>query len=288
MTAVPALPTTTPAGARARHSSTALGSVGRRVPGAGVAAGLGFLIVPLVAAFVYSTAKIAPLSGAVTWLGLDNYVTMFSDPVFYRSLVNTALFIVITVPLSMAIGLALAVLMNSVLPGRKVVRTIIYLPLVISGVAVGLIGTFLFNETIGVLNGLATSLGLPNAVLAVQRRAGVRLARAGHAVDPGRVHHDHLPGRRCRRVPQELYESAAVEGATGWQRFRFITLPLLGPVDVLPADHERHLLLPGLRHRLRAHQRRPRGGARRCSAPTRTRPPSDPPATRATAPRSGS
>ncbi len=92
---------------------------------------------------------------------------MFTDPTFFRSLLNTAVFIALTVPLSMAVGLALAVLMNSVLPGRKVFRTLIYLPLVISGVAVGLIGTFLFNETIGVLNSL---LGRRRPSLAVQRR----------------------------------------------------------------------------------------------------------------------
>ena len=80
---------------------------------------LAFLIVPLVGAFVYSTAQIATLSGRVTWVGFENYATMFADPTFFRSLLNTALFIVLTVPLSMAVGLALAVLMNSVLPGAE-------------------------------------------------------------------------------------------------------------------------------------------------------------------------
>ncbi len=121
-----------------------------------------FLVLPLLGAFVFSTAEIAPLSGKITWVGLDNYASMISDPTFYRALVNTAVFIGLTVPGSMAIGLALAVLMNSVLPARKVFRTIIYLPLVISGVAVGLIGTFLFNETIGVLDNISESLGLPS------------------------------------------------------------------------------------------------------------------------------
>jgi multiple sugar transport system permease protein len=189
---------------------------------------LGFLIVPMVAAFVYSGAKIATLSGQVTWVGFDNYARMFGDPTFYRSLLNTALFIVVTVPLSMAIGLALAVLMNSVLPGRQVVRTLIYLPLVISGVAVGLIGTFLFNDTIGVFNGLATSLGLPNVGWQSSGApAFISLVLITLWIRVGFTMIIYLAGLQA--VPVELYEAAQVEGASGWQRFRFITFPLLGP-----------------------------------------------------------
>jgi multiple sugar transport system permease protein len=189
---------------------------------------VGFLIVPMVAAFVYSGAKIATLSGTVTWVGFDNYARMFADPTFYRSLLNTALFIALTVPLSMAIGLALAVLMNSVLPGRQVVRTLIYLPLVISGVAVGLIGTFLFNDTIGVFNGLATSLGLPNVGWQSSGApAFISLVLITLWIRVGFTMIIYLAGLQA--VPVELYEAAQVEGATGWQRFRHITFPLLGP-----------------------------------------------------------
>ena len=229
MTAVSALPTTSPpvaGGSRRRRPRWDRSAVAFLAPA--LLLSIGFLIVPMVAAFVYSTAKIAPLSGRITWLGLENYATMFADPVFYRSLVNTALFMAITVPLSMAVGLALAVLMNSVLPGRKVVRTIIYLPLVISGVAVGLIGTFLFNETIGVFNGLATSLGLPNASW---QSSGIpafaSLVLITLWIRVGFTMIIYLAGLQA--VPQELYEAASVEGATAWQRFRFITFPLLGP-----------------------------------------------------------
>jgi multiple sugar transport system permease protein len=186
---------------------------------------LAFLIAPLIAAFVYSTAKISSLSGKITWVGLANYQTMFSDPTFYRALINTAIFIVLTVPLSMAIGLALAVLMNSVLPGRRIVRTLVYLPLVISGVAVGLIGTYLFNETIGVVNALLGSAGLPWQSSGPAAFASVVLITLWIRV--GFTMIIYLAG--LQGVPTELYEAAQVEGANGWQRFRFITLPLLGP-----------------------------------------------------------
>ena len=176
-----------------------------------------FLIVPLIGAFVYSTAKIATLSGKVTWVGFANYATMFTDPTFFRSLINTAVFIVLTVPLSMAVGLALAVLMNSVLPGRKVFRTIIYLPLVISGVAVGLIGTFLFNETIGVLNSLLGGAGLPWQSNGAWAFASVVLVTLWIRV--GFTMIIYLAG--LQGVPNELHEAGAGRG-----RRRLAALPV--------------------------------------------------------------
>jgi multiple sugar transport system permease protein len=187
-----------------------------------------FLLLPMVLAFVYSTAKIAALSGDISWVGLANYATMFTDPTFYRSLVNTAVFTVLTVPLGLAIGLALAVLFNSVLPARKLFRTIVYLPLVISGVAVGLIGTFLYNETVGVLDKILVLLGLPS--VSWQSNGPAAFASVVLITLWIRVGFNmiiYLAGLQA--VPVELMESAQVEGAGTWQRFRWITLPLLGP-----------------------------------------------------------
>lgn len=187
-----------------------------------------FLVLPMILALVYSFAKIAPLTGKISWIGLVNYATMLSDPTFYRSLFNTALFTVLTVPLSLIIGLALAVLMNSVLPGRKVVRTIVYLPLVISGVSVGLIGTFLFNETVGVLDSVLTSIGFPSVPWQSNGPwAFASLVLLTLWIRVGFTMIIYLAGLQA--VPVELLESAQVEGAGRWQRFRWITLPLLGP-----------------------------------------------------------
>lgn len=187
-----------------------------------------FLLLPLVLAFVYSFAEIAPLSGRTTWIGLENYAQMFSDPTFYRAALNTAIFTILTVPGAMAIGLALAVLMNSVLPGRRVVRTLIYLPLVISGVSVGLMGTFLYNETVGVVDSILQQLGLPG--IPWQSNGAAAFASVVLITLWIRVGFNmiiYLAGLQA--VPVELYEAAQTEGAGGWQRFWNITLPLLGP-----------------------------------------------------------
>ncbi len=212
-----------PRGRRGRWEWSALGFVGPSVLLA-----LAFLILPMGAAFVYSFTKISSLSGKTEFLGWSNYTTMFSDPTFFRALLNTAVFTVLTVPLSMAVGLALAVLMNSVLPARKVFRTVVYLPLVISGVSVGLIGTFLYNEVIGVVNKLLATVSLPGVpwqsdgfwaftsviLVTLWIRIGFNMII-------------YLAG--LQGVPVEMYEAARTEGASRWQQFRFITVPLLGP-----------------------------------------------------------
>ncbi len=219
----PPSPTANPRRRRARWDVSALAFVAPAILLA-----LGFLIVPMIGALIFSTAKIASLSGRVTWVGLTNYSTMFADPTFYRALLNTALFIVTTVPLSLAIGLALAVLMNSVLPGRGAVRTMIYLPLVISGVSVGLIGTFMYNETIGVVNKVLGDLGLPSVAWQSGGTAAfVSLILVTLWIRVGFCMIIYLAG--LQSVPVELKEAAQVEGANAWQRFRHITVPLLGP-----------------------------------------------------------
>ncbi|GAB2591280.1 carbohydrate ABC transporter permease [Microlunatus antarcticus] len=197
--------------------------------GPSVLLALAFLILPMLGTFFYSTQKVSPLTGDTTPLGLENFRTMLGDDTFVRALLNTALFTVITVPLSMALGLALAVLMNSVLPGRKIWRTVVYLPLVISGVSVGLIGTFLYNEVIGVVNKLLVALGASSGIPWQSNGAWAFISvvlvtlwiRVGFSMI--------IYLASLQAVPPDLYEAAALDGANGWQRFRNVTVPLVGP-----------------------------------------------------------
>ena len=96
-----------------------------------------FLFVPIVWAIVLSFQETKGF-GTPDWVGADNYVRLFSDPIFWQSLGNTAIFTVLTVPVDMLGGLALAVLLNSALPARGIWRTVIVLPMVISSVASGM------------------------------------------------------------------------------------------------------------------------------------------------------
>ncbi|MFD5806001.1 carbohydrate ABC transporter permease [Streptomyces sp. NPDC127020] len=186
-----------------------------------------FLLVPLVMALVlsfqYSTGLTSP-----TWAGLANYRQLVEDPVFWRTVANTAVFCVATVPVEMAMGLGLALLFNSVMPARPLWRTLVYLPMVISGVATALIGTLMFDENIGLLNKLIGAVGidaLPWQTDGTAAMGSVVLITLWMRVGFNMV--IYLAG--LQGISPELYEAARVEGAGWWQQVRNITVPMLGP-----------------------------------------------------------
>jgi multiple sugar transport system permease protein len=186
-----------------------------------------FLLWPLVAAFVLSFQHYSGF-GDASWIGLGNYVTLLSDAEFWRALVNTVVFTVLTLLGSVGLGLGLAVLLNTALPGRSVFRTIVYLPMVVSGVASGLIGVLLFDENTGVIDKGLNFLGLPP--IPWQSNGGAAMAAVILMTIWGRTGFNmviYLAG--LQGISPELLESAELEGATAWQRFRAITFPLLGP-----------------------------------------------------------
>ena len=186
-----------------------------------------FVLLPLVATLVISLQSTNGF-GAGTFIGLDNYTRLLHDGVFWRSLLNTALFTVIVTPASMVLGLGAAVLMNSVLPARGVFRSILILPMAVSGVATALIGVLIFDQNSGVLDEVLRSTGLPAPLWqsnGVPAFASVVLVTLWWRVGFNMlIYLASLQG-----VGPELYEAARLDGAGGWQRFRNVTVPLVGP-----------------------------------------------------------
>lgn len=115
-----------------------------------------FLFVPLGWALALSFQRTNGF-GDGAFAGLANYARLVRDPVFWRAALTTGLFTVVVVPVSMGVGLALAVLMNSVLPARGLFRAVVVLPMAISGVATALIGVLVFDENSGIANKLLAS-----------------------------------------------------------------------------------------------------------------------------------
>ena len=186
-----------------------------------------FLLLPLVFAFVISFQKKGSL-GPAEYLGINNYLDLFHDPIFWETLWNTLLFTVCTVPVGMAIGLGIAYLLNGVLPGRTLYRSIIFLPLVISGAATGVLGAWMFDQYNGFVNNLLATFGIdgPNW----QSSGGWAMFSVILMTLWQRVGFDmliYLAG--LQGVGQDMLEAASIDGATGWQRFRRISFPLLGP-----------------------------------------------------------
>lgn len=185
-----------------------------------------FVFVPLVGAAVISFQRTDGF-GSGTFAGLANYARLASDGLFWRSLVNTTAFTVLVTPLSMALGLGSAVLLNSVLPGRGVFRSVLVLPMAISGVATALLGVLVFDENSGVLDKLLASVGLPG--VAWQSGSGAAFSSVVLVTLWWRVGFNmliYLAG--LQGIGPELYEAAVLDGAGRWQQFRQLTVPLLG------------------------------------------------------------
>jgi multiple sugar transport system permease protein len=165
---------------------------------------------------------------AVEFVGVDNYAKLVQDPLFRKVTLNTLLYLLLGVPLTMAVALLVALGINRVERLRGFLRVGYYLPVVTSIVAVSVVWKFLYRDNGGLFNtvlgwvGLdgpgwldSTTLSLPSLVLmAVWRNFGTLMVifLAGLAT-----------------IPQEVAEAAEVDGATGWSRFRYITLPMLQP-----------------------------------------------------------
>ncbi|HEX8510065.1 MAG TPA: sugar ABC transporter permease [Propionibacteriaceae bacterium] len=186
-----------------------------------------FLLFPLVMSFVISAQQRQSL-GVPTWVGLENYAQLLRDPLFWESLRNTVVFTVLTVPTSMALGLGCALLVNGALPGRLVYRSVIFLPMVISGVATGILGLWMFDQYSGFVNKMLAAFGLagPNW----QSDGGWAMASIVLMTIWVRLGFDmliYLAG--LQSIDPQLREAARLDGAGPWQELRRITVPLLGP-----------------------------------------------------------
>src|SRR5690606_11001713 len=158
---------------------------------------------------------------------LENLTALARDPLFARSLVNTAYYAAGLVPLGLAIGLALALLLHRPRRGVRVFRTLVFLPAVLSGVATALLWSWVFNPRFGLVNGLLAALdvrgpgwlhseawAMPTLILLGLWGVGVNMVVYLAALEA---------------VPRELHEAAQLDGAGPWRRFRHVTWPLVSP-----------------------------------------------------------
>ena len=187
-----------------------------------------FIAYPLGNAIYLSFFKWNGYSVKKDFIGVQNYISMFNDKTFVSSLRNTLLYGFVCTFLQQVIGLAMAVLLNTKFKGRGIARTVIYMPAMVSGLVMGYIMYFFFQTKGGVMNDILSSMGLAtvdwlgngNTAIAV-----IIFINTWQFVGVSMV--IYLAG--IQGVSQSYIEAATVDGANAWQRFRFITLPLLQP-----------------------------------------------------------
>jgi multiple sugar transport system permease protein len=192
-----------------------------------------FLALPILAALAMSFTSfgLRDLENPIgtTVVGVQNYVDLFADPKFWKSLGNTVYFVVVGVPLTLALGLVIAnALSRGITRFRTAFRVGYYLPVITSIVAIAVVWRFLLNPDVGLINMLFQNLGIngPNwladptlampsiIAMAVWRNLGFAMVV-------------FVAGMQA--IPSVLYEAAAIDGAGRWQSFRFVTLPMLRP-----------------------------------------------------------
>lgn len=187
-----------------------------------------FLIVPIGIAFVGSFHEWNPLSGTYNFLGLENYKEVFTSALFGKSMINTLIFSVVVIVFRVGLGLGIACAINSTLiKFKSFYRAVYYMPVVTPMVAVAFVWKFMYNPQIGTINQL---FGLDVNWLMNPKTALLAVMIMTIWKDFGYAVVMFMAG--LLSLPQDAMEAAKVDGASAWQTFRYITLPLLKPMTL--------------------------------------------------------
>jgi len=185
-----------------------------------------FLAYPMLRSLYLSFTNYS-LQGVPTWIGLRNYERIFNDPDFWQSLRVTLLFALGSVPGSTIIALTIAMVLAQPLRGVNIWRTIFFMPSVLSSIAVAILWLYIFRPEGGLLNIFLSWFGIegPNWLNSETWALPALILMSWWTIGGQMV--IYLAGLKA--IPEVYYEAAEIDGVDQWQRFRFITLPMLSP-----------------------------------------------------------
>ncbi len=164
----------------------------------------------------------------MVWVGLDNFARLWRDNLFWQAMLNTVIFLLLHIPLQIAVALFLAMQLNERIKLRGFFRAAFFMPVVVSGVVIAILWDQLYAKDTGVLNALLAHLGLPKiGWLVAPNLAMPAIALMATWKNVGLYIVLFLVG--LQSVPAQMYEAADIEGAGAWQKFWKVTLPMLNP-----------------------------------------------------------
>jgi multiple sugar transport system permease protein len=168
------------------------------------------------------------LVGELEFVGLQNWQKMFTDdPLVLKSLRVSAVFAMTSVPLQAAVSLGLAILLNQKIRGLSIYRTVIFLPSLISGVALAMLWRWLFSPDLGLINYTLSFIGIKGPAWLIDRAWALPSLVLTTLWGVGGMVLIYLAA--LQGVPTSLYEAAEVDGARAWNKFWSITLPMISP-----------------------------------------------------------
>jgi len=188
-----------------------------------------FTLYPMIASLAYSFTEYH-IKQPSEWLGILNYTKLIQDPLFWKSLYNTAYMVVFAVPLSLLFSFLCALLLNIKTPGQSIYRVIYFLPSIVPVVASTLLWLWILNPNSGLLNTLLDGIGIrgPNwtkdPFWAKPSLIMLGLWGVGNTIII------YLAG--LQDIPDTLVEAAELDGASWWQRLWSITIPLISPITL--------------------------------------------------------
>lgn len=190
--------------------------------------GLGlFYIYPVFKVIIDSFYEVGAFNQR-SWVGLDNYMKMFQDPIMWQALGNTFKYVIVIVPGTIILSLILASLLNSQIKGRSFFRVIYFIPAITMGAAVAMIWRWIYNTNHGVLNAVISALGFDKVEFLTDPKIALySICIVSIWINVGYNMIILLAG--IQGISKSYYEAAAIDGASGFKQFFSITLPLVTP-----------------------------------------------------------
>ncbi len=191
-----------------------------------------FSIVPMLVAAWMSLHRWHLLKPERPWVGFGNYLELAADPFFRNAVYNSLVFTLMGVPLGVASALAVAVLVAQPLRAMGLFRTIYFIPAISSPVALSILWIWVFLPEVGLVNFTLSLLSLPSGTDFLTHPAWAMPALVLLFMWTGLGPRMLIFLTGIQSIPQTLYEAADLDGAGTWQRFRYVTLPLLLPTTL--------------------------------------------------------
>jgi raffinose/stachyose/melibiose transport system permease protein len=192
-----------------------------------------FLIYPVAQSAVLSFTSWAGPGRAATVVGMENFVRLLSDPVFWTAMSNTVVLLIVSIVIQLPIALGLALIVASARRMKRLWRAVYFLPTLMSTVAVAILWRLVYSPDFGIVNGFLRAIGLGDLAQGWLGQSSTALpAVLVTNVWQWAPFYMIIYLAALAGINEEVYEAASLDGASRWQRFWYVTLPLLRPVIV--------------------------------------------------------